>query len=64
MKELIRNLQKRVQALKDTNSAAHLILKSGTWLNGYITKIYDDYFVILDREDGEVPVFFVDIRVL
>lgn len=63
MKELIGNLQKRASVLKDTSKPVHLVLKNGTWLNGYILKTYDDYFMILDREDGEVPVFFVDVKI-
>ena len=59
----IKRWQKRVKAFLDTNNAAHIVLQNGTWLNGYLSKVFDDYFVIVDREDGEVPVFFADLKV-
>ena len=52
-------IKKRVEVFLKDNISAHIILKSGKWLNGYIIKTYDDYFEFLDRiEPKPIPVFY------
>jgi hypothetical protein len=54
-------LKKRVKVMFDLNSPVHIITKDETWLNGYILSMNDDYFLLLDRKDGEIPIFYVDV---
>ena len=61
--ETIERLRKKAEVFQKDNIPLHVTTNSDTWLNGYVVKVYDDYFILLDREDGEVPVFYVDIRV-
>ena len=63
MTDMIVSFQKRASVFSNDNIPAHIVLKNGTWFNGYIVKVFDDYFNILDREDGSVPVFFADIKI-
>jgi hypothetical protein len=60
MNEMI-TLKKRVEVFLEKSIPAHIILKNDTWLNGYILKVYDDYLDFLDRKQGKLPIFFVDI---
>lgn len=60
----ISDWKKRAALFLEKNIAVHIVTKSDSWFNGYILKVYDDYFDILDREDGAVPVFFADIHIL
>jgi hypothetical protein len=54
-------LKKRVKVMFDLNSPVHIITKDNTWLNGYILSMNDDYFLLLDRKDGEIPIFYADV---
>lgn len=54
-------LKKKVGVFLEQEKPAHIILNDNSWLNGYVTKVYDDYFNFLDRKKGEVPIFFVDV---
>lgn len=56
-------IKKRVTAFLKDNIAAHIVDKKDGWYNGYIVKVYDDYFDFLDRKMGKVPLFFSDIRI-
>lgn len=64
MERLIQDWKRRASVFAKDKIAIHIVTKQNSWLNGYVLDIYDDYFYILDREDGRVPVFFADIRIL
>ena len=55
-------LRKRAEVFLQQEQPVHITTNDDSWYNGYITKVYDDYFNILDRKKGEVPIFFVDVR--
>lgn len=59
MNELIK---KRAEIFLEKDIPIHIVLKDDIWLNGYIIKIYDDYFDFVDRKLGEMPIFFVDVH--
>jgi hypothetical protein len=56
-------LKQKAQIFFDKNIPVHIITNSDKWLNGYITEISADFFIILDRFDGEQPIFFSEIRI-
>ena len=55
-------LKKRIGTFLKDNIPAHIVTKDGSWLNGYIVKVYSDYFDFLDRKKGKIPIFFIDIE--
>ena len=39
----------------------HLILKDGTWRNGFITNLKADFFYFKDTENDEEPFFYIQV---
>lgn len=54
-------LKKKAQIHLEQNIPAHLSFVGGGWNNGFITQISPDFFMFNDREDGMMPVFFIDL---
>lgn len=56
--------KKRINLYHVGDVPIHIVSNDDSWYNGYIIEVYDDYFTILDRYKGKLPVFYADIRVL
>jgi hypothetical protein len=54
-------IKKRAKVFLELDTPVHIVTKDDTWINGYIVSVYDDYFVVLDRVDGEIPIFYADV---
>ena len=54
-------LQKKAKYFCDNNKVVHLVYKNGAWNNGTIKEVSSDFLVFIDREDGEMPVFFSEL---
>jgi hypothetical protein len=39
----------------------HVSLRSGKWYNGVVRKVEEDYFILNDRMEGDVPVFYLEL---
>ena len=39
----------------------HLILKDGTWRNGFVTNPEEDFFYFKDTENDEEPFFYIQV---
>ena len=48
----------------DKSKAVHVVLKNGSFYNGYITELNSDFFLMNERLLGETPVFFIQIAKL
>lgn len=46
----------------DLGTPVHIVTLEDTWLNGYIVEVSDDYFIVLDRKDGKIPVLYDTVR--
>ena len=61
-------LKKKAEIFCDRKIQVHVALKSRLFYNGTIVyPISEDYFMLIDKKIGEVPIFFVqlyDIRPL
>ena len=54
-------LKKRVKIFFDLDTPCHIITKSGTWINGYIQDVSDEFFIVIDRKDGLLPIFYPEV---
>ncbi len=57
-------LKQKARIFFEKNIPVHIITNSDKWLNGYILELSVDFFIILDRYDGEQPIFFSEIEIL
>lgn len=56
-------IKKQVLAYFENKIAIHIKYKDGAWHNGYITSLNnDDFFMLNEREDGLLPVFYMHIK--
>ena len=39
----------------------HLIIKDGTWRNGFVTNLTPDFFNFKDDENDEEPFFYIQV---
>jgi hypothetical protein len=46
---------------KDKDISVHITKKNGRWNNGKIESIEEDKLIIDDREDGDTPIFLMEI---
>lgn len=56
-------IKKRVEIFLKDNIPAHIVSKENSWFNGYVLEIFEEHFFFLDRVEGKVPIFFVDVRI-
>jgi hypothetical protein len=40
----------------------HITQEDGAWKNGKIKKVHEDYLMLEERLEGELPVFFSEIK--
>lgn len=55
-------IKKKVQVFFDNSITIHVQKKSGEWLNGSITEVSSDFFMLNERIKGDLPVFFLEIE--
>lgn len=60
-KEMIDLLQRKVAYFFNENIAIHLFYKSGEWARGNIVSIDGDKFILDERINGKIPIFFSEI---
>jgi hypothetical protein len=60
----LEKIKKRIDLYELGNIPIHIVTHDDSWLNGFIVKVYDDYFEMIDRVKGQLPIFFADIRIL
>lgn len=56
-------LKQKARIFFDKKIPCHIITNSDKWLNGFITETSADFIMVLDRFDGEQPIFFSEIRI-
>ena len=54
--------QRRAIAFYKEKLIVHIIKKNGTFYNGRILKVDDEFFTINDREKGAKVVFFFELK--
>jgi len=64
METEIDQVKRKIQVFFDKEIPVHIVTKSDSWINGYITEVSSDFCMVWDRKDGKIPVFFLDIRIL
>jgi len=57
-----KKIQRKAQVFLDENSIVHLSLLSGTFYNGRLFEVTENYLVIHDREVGKKKIFLFDIK--
>lgn len=54
-------IQKKVTYFFNENIPIHLFYKTGEWARGQIVSIEGDKFILDERIDGRIPVFFIEV---
>ena len=52
----------KISIFKSENKIVHLKKYNGSWYNGRIFLVKENYLMINDREDGLIKVYFIDIK--
>ena len=53
--------RKKAEFYKNQNLIVHITKKNNWWHNGIIKKINDDFLILVDEKEGELPIFFLEI---
>ena len=53
----------RAKVFSKEKIKVHISKTNGVFYNGIITKVEPDYFFLIDEEDGEQLVFFVELAI-
>lgn len=53
--------KKRIEYFKNKNVEVHISRRDGSFYNGSIISIKEDYFEIRDRKQGLIPVFWEEV---
>lgn len=61
MNEEVKLLKKVADYFYKAQKQVHIKFRKGYWKRGYIKEIFNDYFILLENFDGEMPVFFLEI---
>ena len=61
MKDESINNEQLVRLAFSKQIKVHLILKNGTWRNGFVTKLDVDFFYFKDTENAEEPFFYIQV---
>jgi len=40
----------------------HIILNDGTWRNGFVTKVFSDFFDFKDHKNDVEPFFYIQLK--
>lgn len=60
--EELKILKQKAKYYYESSKAVHISFKKGYWKNGFIQEIGADFLVMIDFKDGEVPVFFLEVK--
>lgn len=52
----------KVKTFKKLKFKIHISKKDGSWKNGEIKKVSEKYFILDEKKEGEIPIFFDDIK--
>lgn len=55
-------LLKKAQTFREHGKIVHVKYKNGIWKRGIITLVSRDFFFMQERLEGEVAVFFLEIK--
>lgn len=58
----VKTLQKKVDYFFKSKECVHVKFKRGFWKNGYVTEISADFFILDELIEGDMPVFFMEIK--
>ena len=54
-------LKKKAQVFYSIKKLIHISYKNGSWKRGTIEEISEDFFLLNERREGLLPVFFKEI---
>lgn len=54
-------LHKKADAYLVLGNAVHVKFKQGHWKRGIIKEVREDFFIIDERLEGQMPIFFQEI---
>ena len=57
-------LQKKATEYFNRGIFVHIKTKKDSWYNGTILEVSADFILFLDRFDGQLPIFFLEIETL
>jgi len=55
-------LQQKADYFYKNNIIVHVKYRRGFWKRGYITKVSSDFFILKENFDGNIPVFFLELK--
>ncbi len=55
-------LQKKATLFLNERTFVCLLFNNDRFRHGYIKEIKSDFFIFVDRFEGELPVFFIELR--
>lgn len=55
------DIEREVAVFFDRQIPIHIALKNGRFVNGIINELSNDFFMLNDRELGDLPVFYSQI---
>ena len=61
MNEMNEITRKKAEFFKDKNLAVHISKKNNWFHNGLIKEINQDFLILVDEIEGEMPIFFIEI---
>jgi len=61
MNEMNEMIRKKAEFFKDKNLAVHISKKNNWFHNGLIKEINNDFLILIDEIEGEMPIFFIEI---
>ena len=54
-------LQKKAESFRTLTRVVHIPYKNGSWKRGTILSVHADFFILSERLEGEMPVFFLEM---
>jgi hypothetical protein len=51
----------KTKTFYDNHIPVHITKKNKEWLNGTISKITDDYFILEEHKKGRLMIFYIDL---
>lgn len=54
-------IEKKIRAYSEKQIAVHIVKKNAEWLNGPITEVSEEFFIIDEFKKGQMPVFYSEI---
>ena len=54
--------EEKISRARFSELKVHLTLRDGSYRNGFVKNIYDDYFLFYDDVNGNEPIFFLELR--